>query len=83
MTCRFFRDTTEDLGKKMETNLGGGDYYRSLDLRESGKMASHTLGWFQWICDTLKVLPGFETFSFWSKKRVKGAVYEGDLVNYA
>ena len=78
MTCRFFRDTTKDFGWKIETDL---DYSRLLELRKSGKVASHTLGWFQWVCDTFEILPDFETF--WSKKRVKGAVYEGDLVNYA
>ena len=43
-------------------------------------MTSHSLGWFRWVCDTLEILPGFET---WYNERVKGAVYEGDLVNYA
>ena len=78
MTCRFFRDTTKDLGKKMETDFTSD---RFLDLWKSGTVPSHSLGWFQWVCDTLEILPGFERF--WSKKRVKGAVYEGDLVNYA
>ena len=78
MTCRFFRDTTKVLGKKMETDFTSD---RFLDLWKSGTVPSHSLGWFQWVCDTLEILPGFERF--WSKKRVKGAVYEGDLVNYA
>ena len=43
MTCKFFRDTTKDLGKKMETNLKAR---RLLELRKSGKMASHSLDWF-------------------------------------
>ena len=70
MTCRFFRDTTKDLGKKMETNL----------KLESGKMKSHSLGWFRWACDTFEILPGFQ---HGVRERVEGAVYEGDLVNYA
>ncbi|WZN66129.1 putative ankyrin repeat protein [Chloropicon roscoffensis] len=77
-TCRFFRDTTKDLGKKVETDL---KYYSLLDLRKSGKMPSHTLGWFQWVCDTFKFQSGFK-WSFYSE-RVRGAVYEGDLLNYA
>ena len=76
MTCRFFRDTTKGLGKKLESNLKAR---RLLELRKSGKMASHSLDWFQWICDTLNVMPGFK----WGSKRAKGAVYEGNLVNYA
>ncbi|WZN64183.1 putative ankyrin repeat protein [Chloropicon roscoffensis] len=76
MTCRFFRDTTKDLGKKMKTDL---KMNRLLELRKSGKIASHTLGWFCWVCDTFEIMPGFN----WSAKRVKGAVYEGDLLNYA
>ena len=77
MTCRFFRDTTKDLGNKLVTNLRAN---RLLELRESGKVASHSLGWFQWVCDTWEILPGYE--ARWLK-RVKGAVYEGNLVNYA
>ena len=66
MTCRFFRDTTTDLRKKVgRTTLNA---YRLDDLRKSGKVASHTLGWFQWVCDTFKVLPRFTM---------------GTLVNYA
>ncbi|WZN65543.1 hypothetical protein HKI87_12g71030 [Chloropicon roscoffensis] len=49
MTCKFFRDTTKDLGKKMETNLKAR---RLLKLRKSGKMASHSMGWFLWVWDT-------------------------------
>ena len=78
MTCRFFRDTTRDLGKKLETNLKAKHL---LELRKSGKTSSHSLGWFRWVCDTFEILSGYETQ--WSKKRVKGAVYEGDLLNYA
>ena len=77
MTCRFFRDTTKDLGKKVVTDL----YYgRLVKLLKRGKMTSHTLGWFQWVCDTWEILPGYEARCI---KRVKGAVYEGNLVNYA
>ena len=66
MTCRFFRDTTTDLRKKVgRTTL---NEYRLDDLRDSGKVASHTLGWFQWVCDTFKVLPRFTG---------------GNLINYA
>ena len=79
MTCRFFRDTTKDLGKKMRTNLC--EYNIHLYTWQSGKVASHTLGWFQWVCDTFEILPGFE--DRWSMRRVKGAVHEGDLLNYA
>ena len=76
MTCRFFRDTTKDCGKKMVTNLKKNCL---LELLKSGKMASHTLGWFQWVCDTFEIMPGFTRYDV----RVKGAVYEGDLLNYA
>ena len=75
MTCRLFRDTTKVLGKKMETILCEDGIY----TWQSGKMASHTLGWFQWVCDTFEILPGF----WWPYGRVEGAVYEGNLVNYA
>ena len=70
MTCRFFRDTTKGLSRKLETNL----------KLESGKMKSHSLGWFRWVCDTFEILPGFQHGVL---ERVEGAVYEGDLVNYA
>ena len=75
MTCRFFREMQKDLGWKLETDL---NTRRFLGLWWSGKVASHTLGWFQWVCDNWKFLPGLQ-----HKTRVKGAVYEGDLVNYA
>ena len=74
MTCRLFRDTTKDLGK-METNLGEDHL---LKLQKTGKMAPHTLGWFRWVCDTFEILPGEPPHM-----RSRGAVYEGDLVNYA
>ena len=76
MTCRFFREKQKDLGKKVVTDLNYGSL---LSLQKSGRMPSHSLGWFQWVCDTLNILPGFDC----GGKRVKGAVYEGDLVNYA
>ena len=74
MTCRFFREKQKDLGKKMETNLY---IYRLLVLRKGGKVASHSLGWFRWVCDTFEILPGFEYLP------KGGVVDEGDLVNYA
>ena len=77
MTCRFFREKQEDLGKKVETNL---DPWRLVELRKSGKVESHSLDWFRWVCDTFEILPGFE--SSW-RARVEGAVHEGDLMNYA
>ena len=77
MTCRFFREMQKDLGWKLETELNA---YHLVDLRKSGKMASPSLGWFRWVCDTLEILPGFEKLSW---ERVKGAVYEGDLLNCA
>ena len=77
MTCRFFRKKQKDLGKNVETNL---KVNRLHELQESGKMVSHSLGWFQWVCDTLNILPGHE----WNHdERVNGTVYEGDLLNYA
>ena len=76
MTCRFFREKQKDLGKKMKTDLNCDNL---LDLRKSGMVPSRTLGWFWWVCDTFELLPGFK----WGSKRVEGAVYEGDLVNYA
>ncbi|WZN63646.1 putative ankyrin repeat protein [Chloropicon roscoffensis] len=76
MTCRFFREKQKDLGKKVDTYMNSD---RLLEQRKSGKMLAHSLGWFRWVCDTLKVLPGFT----WSYKSLKGAVYEGNLVNYA
>ena len=77
MTCRFFREKQKDLGKKVVTNLY---IYRLLvELRESGKVTSHSMGWFQWVCDTFEILPGFD----WYNRRVKGAVYDRNLVDYA
>ncbi|WZN58863.1 putative ankyrin repeat protein [Chloropicon roscoffensis] len=77
MTCRFFRDTTKGLSRKLETNLNPN---RLLELQKSGKMASHSLSWFRWVCDTLEILPGRRPPKY---RRVEGAVYEGNLVNYA
>ena len=84
MTCRYFRDTTKDLAKKL-TNFFFGKKAKNLnpnrlvELQKSGKMASHSLSWFRWVCDTFEILPDFK----WGRKRVNGAVYEGDLFNYA
>ncbi|WZN63310.1 putative ankyrin repeat protein [Chloropicon roscoffensis] len=75
MTCRFFREKQKDLGWKMETKLGAR---RLLELRRSGKMASHSLGWFRWVCDTMEIRPGSTEW-----RSFEGAVYEGNLVNYA
>ena len=75
-TCRFFREKQKVLGKKVETNLSEDHF---LKLLKSGKMTPHTLGWYQWVCDTLEILPSFK----WRGERVKGAVYEGDLLHYA
>ena len=74
MTCRFFREKQKDLGLKTETDFRKDHLH---ELRKSGKMVPHSLGWFQWVCDTFEILPGFK----W--KRVEGAVYEGHLLNYA
>ena len=77
MTCRFFREKQKDLGKKVETNLNYGSLRK---LQKSGNVPPHSLDWFQWVCDTFEILPGCE----WdAKERVEGAVYEGDLLNYA
>ncbi|WZN59411.1 ankyrin repeat domain-containing protein [Chloropicon roscoffensis] len=77
MTCRFFREKQKDLGWKVETKVD--DESRLLDLQKSGKMVPHTLGWFRWVCDTVEFLPGFK----WPGYKVKGAVYEGELLHYA
>ena len=77
MTCRFFREKQKDLGKKLVTDV---NTYYLLRLRENEKMASHSLGWFRWVCDTWEILPGHKCDG---EERVRGAVYEGDLVNYA
>ncbi|WZN65930.1 putative ankyrin repeat protein [Chloropicon roscoffensis] len=77
MTCRFFREKQKDLGKKMETDLTSDHL---CDLLKSGRMPSHSLGWFQWVCNTFEIPPGC---MLQASERVKGAVYEGDLLNYA
>ena len=76
MTCRFFREKQKDLGKKVVTNLKDD---LLLELRESGKETPHTLGWVQWVCDTFEILRGYQ----WPHERVMGAMYEGQLLNYA
>ena len=86
MTCRFFRDTTTDLRKKVGRTMKKRkkNAYRLDDLRKSGKVASHTLGWFQWVCDTFEIQSGYPSFYVLDQTgRVEGAVYEGDLVNCA
>ena len=70
-TCRFFRDMQKDLGLKVEG--------RELKTSVTRYSTSHSLGWFQWACDTFEILPGCE----WDDERVKGAVYEGNLLNCA
>ena len=83
MTCRFFREKQKDLKKMMKTNLRENHFY---DLQKSGKVTSHSLGWFQWVCDTFEILPGFKWYgerAMDDKERVKGAVYDGVLLNYA
>ena len=77
LTCRFFREKQKDLGKKVETNLKDD---LLLELRKSGKMPSHTLGWFQWVCDYWEILPSCKRKCF---GMVEGAVYKGVLLNYA
>ncbi|WZN65931.1 putative ankyrin repeat protein [Chloropicon roscoffensis] len=78
MTCRFFRKKLKDLGKKMETGLAPRHLV--------GKMASHFgLGWFQWVCDTFKVLPGEQRHyarQYWKYgiRETKAAVYESVLL---
>ena len=77
MTCRFFREKQKDLGKKVETNLGEKHLRK---LQKTGNVPSHTLGWFQWVCDTFEIRPGYK----WADEgRVEGAVYEGSLLHYA
>jgi len=76
MTCRFFREKQKGLGKKLKTNVNPEHLNWWLT---SGKMVSHSLGWFQWVCDTFEILPGFK----WPGYKVKGAVSEGNLVNYS
>ena len=74
MTCRFFREKQKGLGWKMATELTDD---RLLELQKSGKVTSYSMGWFRWVCDTFKILPGCEWLA-WG-----GDVYEGNLVNYA
>ena len=76
MTCRFFRDTTKDLGWEVKADHW---YSRLFQLLKSEKEASHTLGWFQWICDTWEILPGIP----YCTKRAERTMYEGDLLRYA
>ena len=56
MTCRFFRDTTKVLGKKMETNL---EEPPNRLFGQEPLVTPHTFGWYRWVCDTFEILPGF------------------------
>ena len=82
MTCRFFRDTTRDLRKKLETNL---DVNHLFERQRSEKVTPHTLGWFQWVCDTLEILPSFEEWRIDLRNRTDmgGASHAGALLKYA
>ena len=81
MTCRFFREKQKGLGKKLKTVVN----LELLQLRKSVKVASHSLDWYRWVCDTFEILPGFILPGFMcdDEERVEGAAYEGDLLNYA
>ena len=72
MTCRFFREKQKEFEKKVETSL------KEYDCRflpsKSGKMASHTLGWFRRVCDTFEILPGVKV-----RFGAKEALHEGNL----
>ena len=75
-TCRFFREKQKVLGRNLETDLSEDHF---LKLLKTGKMASHSFGWFRWVSDTFEIRPGFTEW----RKTAKGAMYEGDLLNYA
>ena len=77
-TCRFFREKQKDFGWEMETILVLHHFGALLTLWESGKVACQSLDWFRWVYDTMEIQWGFKV-----GKRIKGAVYEGDLVNFA
>ncbi|WZN64050.1 retrovirus-related Pol polyprotein [Chloropicon roscoffensis] len=80
MTCRFFRERQKDLGWELMTILEDDSLLEELlEDQESGNVTPHTLGWFQWVCDNWEIQPGFK----WRSEKVKGAVYECDLLNYA
>ncbi|WZN61405.1 putative ankyrin repeat protein [Chloropicon roscoffensis] len=79
-TCRFFREKQKDFGWEMETILVLHHFGALLTLWESGKVACQSLDWFRWVCGTMEIQWGFEV---WDDERVKGAVYQGDLVNFA
>ena len=80
-TCRFFREKQKGLGRKLKTYVN----LELLQLRKSVKVASHSLDWYRWVCDTFEILPGFILPGFMcdDEERVEGAAYEGDLLNYA
>ena len=56
MTCRFFREKQKEFEKKVETSLN--EYDCRFLPSKSGKMPSHTLGWFRRVCNTFEILPG-------------------------
>ena len=79
MTCRFFREKQKDFGWEMETILVLHQFGALLTLWESGKVACQSLDWFRWVYDTMEIQWGFKVVT----RRFKGAVYQGDLVNFA
>ena len=78
-TCRFFREKQKDFGWEMETILVLHHFGALLTLWESGKVACQSLDWFRWVYDTMEIQWGFKVVT----RRFKGAVYQGDLVNFA
>ena len=78
-TCRFFREKQKDFGWEMETILVLHQFGALLTLWESGKVACQSLDWFRWVYDTMEIQWGFKVVT----RRFKGAVYQGDLVNFA
>ena len=63
----------------METILVLHHFGALLTLWESGKVACQSLDWFRWVYDTMEIQWGFKVVT----RRFKGAVYQGDLVNFA
>ena len=97
MTCRFFREKQKDLGKKLETNLGKKHFVDLRKRGKMAPHTLDWFRWVCDTFEILPgfVLPdervkgavyaaGRGRFEdYWSANRVKGAVYEGDLLNYA
>ena len=81
-TCRFFREKQKVLGKKLVTNLSEDHF---LKLLKSGNVPPHSLDWFQWVCDTLEILPSFEEWRIDLRNRTDmgGASHAGALLKYA